>query len=86
MALLTYIKRYNIPLYTDLLIDGKLNQYLHSVDEQCNTFLASAIKEFAKKENITEELKANNQLEWVAKMNNIKNKAEEIVYNEYVYI
>lgn len=86
MAHLRYIKRYNIPLYTDLLLDGKLNQYLHSVDEQCNTFLASAIKEFAKTENITEELKANNQLEWVAKMNNIKNKAEEIVYNEYVYI
>ena len=45
----------------------------------------SIIKKLAKQENVTEELKANHQLEWVARMNNIKNRAEEIVYNEYVY-
>ena len=86
IAHLRHIKRYNIPLYTDLLLDGKLNQYLHSIDEQCVTLLESIIKELTEQENVTEELKANNQLEWVAKMNNIKNRAEEIVYNEYVYI
>lgn len=84
-AHLGHIKQYNKPLYIDLLLDGKLNQYLYSIDEKCNTFLASIINELTKKENITEELKISNQLEWVAKMNNIKNRAEEIVYNEYVY-
>ena len=84
-AHLRHIKQYNKPLYIDLLIDGKLNQYLHSIDEKCNTLLASIINELTKKENITEELKISNQLEWVVKMNNIKNRAEEIVYNEYVY-
>lgn len=84
-AHLRYIKQYNKPLYTDLLLDGKLNKYLHSVDKKCNSLLASIIKELAKKEDITEKLKASNQLEWAARMNNIKNIAEEIVYNEYVY-
>lgn len=82
---LRHIKQYNKPLYIDLLLDGKLNQYLYFVDKKCNTLLASIINELTKKENITEELKISNQLEWVAKMNNIKNRAEEIVYNEYVY-
>jgi hypothetical protein len=44
------------------------------------------IKQMAEKENVTEELKANNQLEWVSRMNNIKNRAEEIIYNEIIYV
>lgn len=84
-AHLRYIKQYNKFLYEDLLLNGGLNSYLHSIDEQCNIFLESTIKEFAKKENVTEELKASNQLEWVARMNNIKNRVEEIIYNEYIY-
>lgn len=54
-------------------------------DEKCNNLLERIIMELAKQENITEDLKANHQLEWVARMNNIKHRAEEIVYNEYVY-
>ena len=84
-AHLRHIKQYNKPLYTDLLLDGRLNKYLHSIDEKCNSLLESIITKLAKQENVTEELKANHQLEWVARMNNIKNRAEEIVYNEYVY-
>ncbi len=84
-AHLRYIKQYNKPLYTDLLLDGKLNKYLHSIDEKCNSLLDSIITKLAKQENVTEDLKANNQLEWVARMNNIKSRAEEIIYNEYVY-
>ena len=56
------------------------------IEDECKNKIEILIKQTAEKENITEELKANNQLEWVAKMNNIKNRAEEIVYNEYVYI
>ena len=85
-AHLRYIKEHNKVLYTDLKIDGKLNSYLHSIDNKCNTLLESIITKLAKSENVTEELKANNQLEWVQRMNNIKNRAEEIVFNEYVYV
>ncbi len=82
---LRYIKENKKILYTDLLLDGKLNNYLHSIDEKCKKLLESIITKLAKKENVTEELKIQNQLEWVARMNNIHNRAEEIVYNEYVY-
>ena len=85
-AHLRYIKEHNKVLYTDLKIDGKLNSYLHSTDNKCNTLLENIITKLAKSENVTEELKANNQLEWVQRMNNIKNGAEEIVFNEYVYV
>lgn len=84
-AHLRYIEKHNIPLCTDLRLNGKLNTYLHSIDEKCNSLLESIITKLVKQENVTEELKANNQLEWVARMNNIKSRAEEIVYNEYVY-
>lgn len=85
-AHLRYIEKHNIPLCTELRLGGKLNTYLHSIDEQCNSLLESIITKLAKEENVTEELKANHQLEWVARMNNIKNRAEEIVYNDIVYV
>ena len=86
LAHLRYIKKHNISLCTDLRLDGKLNSYVHSIDERCQTLLDSIITELAKKENVTEELKASNQIEWVARMNNIKSRAEEIVYNEVIYV
>ena len=85
-ARLRYIKQYNKVLYNNLLLNGKLDTYLHSIDERCNNLVESIITKLAKQENITEDLKASHQLEWVARMNNIKNRAEEIIYNEYVYI
>lgn len=85
-AHLRYIEKHNIPLCTELRLVGKLNTYLHSIDEQCNSLLESIITKLAKEENVTEELKDNHQLEWVARMNNIKNRAEEIVYNDIVYV
>lgn len=85
-AHLRYIEKHNIPLCTELRLVGKLNTYLDSIDEQCNSLLESIITKLAKEENVTEELKDNHQLEWVARMNNIKNRAEEIVYNDIVYV
>ena len=85
-ARLRYIKQYNKVLYNNLLLSGKLNTYLHSIDMKCNTVLESLITKLAKQENVTEDLKASHQLEWVTRMNNIKNRAEGIIYNEYVYI
>lgn len=68
-ARLRYIKQYNKVLYNNLLLSGKLNTYLHSIDEKCNNLVESIITKLAKQENITEDLKANHQLEWVARMN-----------------
>lgn len=85
-AHLRHIKQYKKGFYTDLRLDGKLNSYLHSIDEKAQNQLNGIIKELARKENITEELKANNQMEWVSRMNNIKNRAEEIIYQEYVHV
>ena len=79
---LSYMKKYNIPEYTEMLLNNELNSYLLDVEDECK----NKIKQMAKKENITEELKANNQLEWVGKMNSIKQSAEEIVLNELIYV
>ena len=67
-------------------INNELTSHLLDIEDECRTRVKSLVEQMAKKENITEELKANNQLEWVQKMNNIKNRAEEIAYNEIIYI
>ena len=66
-------------------INNELTSHLLDVEDECRTRVENLIEQMAKKENITEELKAHNQLEWVQKMNNIKNRAEEIAYNEIIY-
>ena len=82
---LRYLKEHNKPLYSILFMDLKLNEYLHNIDEECEARMKNLIKQMAEKENINEELKANNQLEWVRCMNNIKNRADEIVLKEIIY-
>lgn len=83
---LNYMKRYKISEYTEMLLNNELNSYLLDVEDKCKEKLNILIKQMAEKENVTEELKANNQLEWVARMNNIKNRAEEIILNEIIYL
>ena len=83
---LNYLKNNKKAQYSIMLIDGKLNRYLHEIDIICNARVKRIIAELAKQEEITEELKANNQLEWVQAMNNIKNRAEEIIFNELIYV
>ena len=68
-----------------MLLSNELKSYLLDIDDECKEKLDVLIKQIAEKENVNEELKANNQLEWVARMNNIKNRAEEIVLNEVIY-
>lgn len=82
---LNYIKKYKLGLYFDLLVNDKLNEYLHNIDTTVMEKVQKLIKELAKKENITEGLKSSNQMLWIGKMNNIKNKVEEIVLKEYIY-
>ena len=82
---LNYIKKYKLGLYFDLLVNDKLNEYLHNIDTTVMDKVQKLIKELTEKENITEELKDSNQMLWISKMNNIKDIAEEIVLKEYIY-
>lgn len=83
---LNYIKKYKLGLYFDLLASDKLNEYLHNIDTIVMEKVQKLIKELTEKENITEELKSNNQMLWIGKMNNIKDIAEEIILKEYIYV
>lgn len=83
---LNYLKENKKAEYTILLIDNKLQKHLMEIDKQANERFELLMKQFAEKENITEELKATNQMEWVGRMNNIKNFAEEIIFNELIYV
>ena len=73
-------------LYTELLIDGTLKQHLLDIDESANERVRLLIKQFTESENINEYFKEHHQMEWVQAMNNIKNRAEEIVLNEIIYV
>ena len=83
---LDYLKNFNKGLYTELLIDGTLKQHLLAIDTCANESVELLIKQFAKSENVDEYLKEHHQMEWVQSMNNIKNRAEEIVLNEIIYV
>ena len=83
---LEYSKREKLGLYFDLLVNDNLNEYLHDIDTTVMEKVQKLIKELAEKENINEQLKENNQMLWVSKMNNIKNIAEEIILKEYIYV
>ncbi len=83
---LNYMKKEKLRLYFDLLVNDKLNEYLHNIDTTIMEKVQKSIKELTEKENITEELKQNNQILWVSEMNNIKNIAEEAILKEYIYV
>ena len=83
---LEYLKNNKRGLYTELLMKDKLNEYLHDVDINLMEKEEGLIKELSEKENINEELKKNNQMLWIGKMNNIKNRVEEIILKEYIYV
>ena len=82
---LNYLKNYKKAEYTILFMDNKLYEHLYIIDIECQKQFEFLMKQFAERENITEELKANNQMEWVQKMNNIKNTVEEIILKRYIY-
>ena len=82
---LKYIENYRPILYTNLLTSCKLSAYLADIDEQAEDMFFRLVKQFAEKESVTEQLKADNQMMWVQQMNNIRNRVTEIVYNELIY-
>ena len=81
-----YLKKYKKAEYTILLIDGKLDEHLYNTDIECKNRFDLLMKQYVEREHITEELKATNQMEWVRKMNAIKNAVEEITVKELIYI
>jgi hypothetical protein len=83
---LDYLKKNNKVLYTELLIKDELNEYIHNLEATLKEKEQKLIKELSEKENISEELKSKNQMLWVSKMNSIKNRVEEIILKEYIYV
>ncbi len=68
-----------------MLTSGKLNSYLADIDKQAEDMFFRFVKELAKKENVTERLKTDAQMIWIQKMNNIHNRAEEVVNSDLIY-
>lgn len=79
-----YLQEHKRATYTTLLTSGKLNSYLADIDEQAEDMFSRLVKEYAEKEGVTEKLKDENQMLWVQKINNIRNRATEIV-NDLIY-
>lgn len=79
-----YLKEHNSMMFNDLVLDGQLWTYLTDLNEQAETRLQFIIKQMQETENVTDELKEQNQMAWVQAMNNIYNRAEEIVIHELV--
>lgn len=82
---LRYLKEYRRVFYFNLLTSGKLNSYLADIDEQAENMFLRLVKQMAEREGVTEQMKANIQLEWVQKMNNIRVRAVEVVNGELIY-
>ena len=83
---LRYIKEHRPVLHTTLLLSGKLNSHLAEINQRASEMFDLLIKQLVEKEGITEQLKATDQMVWVGAMNNIRNRAEEIVNTEVVYV
>ncbi|MBQ5327836.1 MAG: TnpV protein [Oscillospiraceae bacterium] len=79
-----YTKEHDRILFINLLTTGKLNEHLAEVDTRAQNMKAVLIKQIAEQEGINEALKEQNQLEWVQRMNNIRNRAEEIIYENLI--
>ena len=82
---LRYLKNYRKVLYTNLLTSGKLNIYLADIDNQAEEVFERLTRQMAIAEDVTEQLKADNQMAWVGRMNNIRNRATEIINTEIIY-
>ena len=82
---LRYLKKHHRVLYGNLLTSGKLNGYLVDIDRQAEELFLRLVKQMAEREGVTEQLKAANSMEWVRKLNSIRNRAVEITSSELIY-
>ena len=81
-----YLKHHHKVLYMNLLTSGRLNAYLADIDEQAEDMFSRLVKEMAKMQDVTEQLKATDQIVWVGKMNTVRNAAMEIVNKELIFV
>ena len=79
-----YLRKHHDGLYTGLLLSGKLNAHLEEVDRSANEMFELLMKQYAAREGVTEELKASNQMEWVQRMDSIRERVEEIINTELI--
>ena len=82
---LRYLRQHCKALYTELLTSGKLNGYLADLNEQAESVFLELVKQMAAREGVTEQLKVQDQMLWVQRMNNIRNRAMEVVNNDLIY-
>ena len=80
-----FLKNHQRSVYNEFLVSGKLQQYLAQIDRDAQDMFDLLVRQLAKQEGITETLKAENQMEWVQRMNSIRNRATEIVNNELIF-
>ena len=81
-----YLKQHRDPIYTGLLLSGKLKDHLEEIDRSASEMVDRLVEEMARREGITEALKAEDQMEWVRRMNRVRNAVEEIVLAEVIYL
>ena len=82
---LRYLKQHHKILYYNLLTSGKLHSHLADVEEEAQTLFLRLVKEYAEREGVTEQLKAEDQMEWVRRMNNIRERVNEVVNAEMIF-
>ena len=80
------MKEHRKGMYLELVLAGKLNEHLHQIDEECHQMMDRLVEQMKEQQGVTEELKMQDQMAWVGKMNNIIACAEEIVVREVVYV
>lgn len=83
---LRYLKQHHRVLYYNLLTSGKLHSHLADTEEQAQALFSRMVKEYAKKEGVTEQLKTADQMVWVRRMNNIRSRVTEVVNSEVVFV
>lgn len=83
---LNYLKHHRKVLYYNLLTSGKLYSHLADVEEEAQALFSRLVKEYTEKEGVTEQLKATDQMAWVRRMNNIRERATEVVNSEVVFV
>ena len=81
-----YLKKYKHGIYTDLLMEGKLAKHLEEIEQECSKQVEKLISSMKEREGVTEALKASDQMEWVRRMDSIRDRAEEIVMSGVIYV
>lgn len=82
----SYLQEYRKGLYLELVLAGKLNEYLHQIDGECNQMMDRLVEQMKERQGVTEELKMQDQMEWGRKMNNIRSRAVEIIDVELICV